>query len=47
MPDLTQKLGSNSEESWVRANKKVAQHRKANRGVQAELNMLLFPVLME
>lgn len=46
MPDSTQKLSSNLEENWVQVNKKVAKHRKANRGVQTELNTLLFPVLM-
>lgn len=40
------RLLSNSEEKWAQVNKKVTQHRKVNRGIQTELNVLSFPVFM-
>lgn len=40
------RLLSNSEEKWAQLNKKVTQHRKVNRVVQTDLNVLSFPVFM-
>lgn len=40
------RLLSNSEEKWAQVNRKVTQHRKVNRGVQTDLNVLSFPVFM-
>lgn len=37
---------SKSEEKRAQVNKNVTQHRKVNRGVQTELNMLSFPGFM-
>lgn len=40
------RLLSNSEEKWAQVNKKVTQHRKINRGIQTQLNVISFPVFM-
>lgn len=40
------RLLSNSEEKWAQVNKKVTQHRKVNRDIQTQLNVISFPVFM-